>query len=161
MYPLHRVLMENKIGRLLESHEHVHHRNGDKEDNSIGNLELLTVSEHAKRHAETVEKIQLKCPVCQTSFEVMPHRYRLRMKRSKSGALYCSRSCGAKANRRERKRSGMEQWSVRMAHNHEVGGSTPPPAIGEVGKCLRGRRVKARRYCWRDPRIRPVRPLCE
>lgn len=48
----HRYLMERLIGRPLERSEHVHHRNHDRSDNRLSNLELLTAAEHGKRHAE-------------------------------------------------------------------------------------------------------------
>jgi hypothetical protein len=38
---VHRILMEEKLGRLLESHEHVYHINGDSKDNRIENLVLI------------------------------------------------------------------------------------------------------------------------
>ncbi len=34
--------MEEKLGRVLESNEHVYHLNGDSEDNSIENLVVIT-----------------------------------------------------------------------------------------------------------------------
>lgn len=46
----HRVVMEHKLGRKLESWEHVHHINEDGLDNDPNNLELVTNSEHKRKH---------------------------------------------------------------------------------------------------------------
>jgi hypothetical protein len=46
----HRVIMEQYIGRPLTEDEDVHHINGDRQDNRIENLQLLTSSEHSKLH---------------------------------------------------------------------------------------------------------------
>ena len=46
----HRMIMEAHIGRHLSRNEHVHHINENKSDNRLENLELLTNSEHQKRH---------------------------------------------------------------------------------------------------------------
>jgi hypothetical protein len=47
----HRVVMERFLGRKLTKTEHVHHKNGDKTDNRLENLELLDESSHHKLHA--------------------------------------------------------------------------------------------------------------
>jgi len=46
----HRLVMEEKIGRLLTKGEIVHHINGNKLDNRPCNLELFSRSQHAKLH---------------------------------------------------------------------------------------------------------------
>lgn len=47
---VHVVLMENKIGRPLEPDECVHHIDGDKHNNELNNLALLTRSGHMRLH---------------------------------------------------------------------------------------------------------------
>lgn len=46
----HRVIMEQHIGRKLLPTEIIHHIDGNKVNNSIGNLELTTFAEHTKNH---------------------------------------------------------------------------------------------------------------
>ena len=47
---LHTVLMEISIGRYLSENEVVHHRDGNRENNNINNLELMTAKEHQSMH---------------------------------------------------------------------------------------------------------------
>jgi len=46
----HRLIMEQYIGRKLRDDEVVHHKNKNRKDNRIENLELMTFKEHARLH---------------------------------------------------------------------------------------------------------------
>ena len=46
----HRFIMEQHLKRKLKRNEVVHHINGDKLDNRIENLQIMTLSEHSRFH---------------------------------------------------------------------------------------------------------------
>lgn len=48
----HRAVMEKHLGRKLSRDEHVHHIDGDRTNNDISNLVVLTRGEHSKIHRE-------------------------------------------------------------------------------------------------------------
>ena len=74
----------------------IHHINGDKQNNSISNLTLMSRREHSRMHSLRKGKtfVTLKCPFCHKVFDrakVCTH-----LTKSKNKFTFCSRSCAAK-----------------------------------------------------------------
>lgn len=62
----HKYVIEKSIGRLLTRSDIVHHKNHDRSDNRIENLELMNRRSHARKHAEEAGKQIGKqlCSIC-------------------------------------------------------------------------------------------------
>lgn len=77
----HRHVMQQFLGRKLSKREQVHHKNQDKFDNRIENLELLDIAEHVRiHHKEGLYKPMgwsRKFRSCRFCYEdVKPHKAR-------------------------------------------------------------------------------------
>jgi len=67
----HVHIMEQHIGRRLNRSEIVHHKNGDKTDNRLENLEVMTVSQHMRHHhpaGVNRNQRQITCVICGKMF---------------------------------------------------------------------------------------------
>lgn len=88
----HRIVMENHLGRLLTQDEIVHHIDGNKHNNEITNLQLMTNIEHTKHHViKGRSYVECICHNCKKIF--------LKEKRflhSTNKYIFCSRSCNGK-----------------------------------------------------------------
>lgn len=94
----HRIVMENHLGRLLNSNEVVHHKDGNKKNNDISNLEVMDKKEHNRLHSSIGRKmVELKCPNCRKVFVREQRQTHI----SKNGQFTaCSPSCRGKFSRK-------------------------------------------------------------
>lgn len=83
------VVYERKTGMAIPKHLVIHHKNGNSLDDRFENLQLMTVEEHSKIHAEEYRiGHYLNCLVCGIKF--YKPNYRLR---SGHSGKYCSKKC--------------------------------------------------------------------
>jgi len=77
----HQYVVWKETGKLPEKGYCIHHKNRNKCDNRIENLQRMTVKEHFKMHNHHQWK---KCPVCTKAFN------------ARAGQVCCSRACANK-----------------------------------------------------------------
>lgn len=90
-----RYLMSVKLGRILTPDEEVDHIDGDRLNDSIENLQVLTKDAHRKKTLENIhhEVVDAMCPMCKSIFT----RNKNKMKLSYGARLmFCSRSCSGR-----------------------------------------------------------------
>ena len=87
----HRVIMAEHIGRNLQTEEHIHHRNGNKSDNRIENIEIVGVGEHISKYHPSKRQNDrwhtAKCITCGKEFQRLNCETRLHPH------AFCSRKC--------------------------------------------------------------------
>ena len=97
--PYARYLMEQHLGRKLNKDEEVHHKDHDKTNDVIENLEVANSTEHRKHHnplkyQDTIEH----CYVCgkEFTFTAKQHQNKYRERNRKPNTVdkyFCSRKC--------------------------------------------------------------------
>ena len=111
----HHLIWWRKYGSLPLSNECIHHRNGNKRDNKISNLKLMTISQHNREHAKPVPMTTLICDACGKALDrpsrVIRHQRKIGYKHH-----YCDRRCMGKMQgqingkrNKGKKRSGVPQ----------------------------------------------------
>ena len=92
-----RYLLAVKLGRFLTEDETVDHIDGDKTNNSIDNLQILSIVDNIRKSQKKPDFICI-CPVCKKVFRRSHNHPSVRGKEKKlkieRGELCCSRKCG-------------------------------------------------------------------
>ncbi len=82
----HRFVVEQAIGRRLNGrHEQVHHLDGDKSNNELSNLEVVSPKVHAVRHGRWKYPETKRCDFCGREFTPSPTKRWI--------AITCSKEC--------------------------------------------------------------------
>lgn len=87
IYEHHYVWWKYK-NKIIEKGFIIHHKNHNKHDNSIENLEILSIKEHNKLHIRKTKLIELVCGYCNQKFDRKLARYKQDIK-SGSKKFYC------------------------------------------------------------------------
>lgn len=95
---VHRELMETHLGRSLNDNEIVHHKDGNKVNNPLLNLEVLSREDHARIHAleDPAETTWFVCPECGKDFQRLNRRLRDNQIKQKKKGPFCGKSCAGR-----------------------------------------------------------------
>lgn len=93
----HHLIYWQNYGIVPNSEEVIHHKDGNKRNNNIENLELMNRVKHIIFHDMNMKRnmVLLECPICHRIFSREKHQTHLNKPTNK--ATYCSRNCAAKA----------------------------------------------------------------
>lgn len=88
-----RYLMCVHLGRILDESEQVHHKDENRTNDVIDNLEILSDVDHGKIHHGEKEFVDLTCCNCMKRFTRQKKNHTSAMKRE--ARVFCSHSCNA------------------------------------------------------------------
>jgi hypothetical protein len=105
----HILVWWQNAGKIPPKGYEIHHINMDHRDNRFSNLQLVSSSDHRKLHGAMISKKsreslpKIHCHLCKGEFSLKGSIYRARLKKNKSGKLYCTTDCQHKSMQGGRK----------------------------------------------------------
>lgn len=88
----HHLVWWKETGEVIDTSTHLlHHEDGDKHNNSFGNLTKKTREKHSAEHVPPAETIELKCDWCGETFIREARQHRSRTKNNYKH-VFCSKS---------------------------------------------------------------------
>ena len=92
-----RYLMSIHLGRYLEKYEQVDHKDDNKLNDVIDNLQILSQKENNEKRdlfhgIKLAEDIELECPICKINFKRPSRNIKHKLQKGKEPC--CSRKCG-------------------------------------------------------------------
>jgi hypothetical protein len=142
----HRKVMQDYLGRKLKRTEIVHHINGNKLDNRIENLQIMTVLEHNRLHKEKLPKTKI-CVECGKEF-MPPIKHRGRN-------ILCSKDCWIAHQKRVSPFQNIKIESYKNGKKVKTYNSIKEASIDVNGlstnivKCLKGKIKSAYGFQWK------------
>ena len=128
----HRIVMENFLGRLLESDEHVHHINENRSDNRVENLQVMKVSDHVKLHNGESKLVKMCCVTCNKVFYILECKHKDFSSNSETRLRKfhaCSRSCQVTFQQKIRFKGFTEEVITKINRN-----TLEPPRLYDFTK---------------------------
>jgi len=94
-----RYLVSVSLGRYLKKEEHVDHKDDDKTNDELENLQILTLLENNRKEFKRRGRLLVKivCPCCMISFSRRKGNSPL-VKCNENRLFCCSRKCSSKMN---------------------------------------------------------------
>ena len=93
-----RYVWETTYNVKLKKQETVDHIDGNCSNDSLDNLQLLSLSDNAKKSAVLAKYLEFECAVCGSDFEILERTYRRNQITLKKDGPYCSKKCAGKVH---------------------------------------------------------------